>query len=260
MIKVLPLGQVGYRLKYSNITMYIDPYLSNSVQEKDSNDLARLVPVAMKPCEIDDANFVLITHAHLDHCDPDSLIPLAESSPNCSFICPSSVSRLLLGWGISEERILTCLNQERVIATDITVFPVPAAHPQIVEDQDGGWESIGFVIEWGGIRIYHAGDTSVDEKIINMINKIGPVNMAFLPVNERNYYRERRGIIGNMSIREAFQMAEDIGARAVVPTHWDMFAANQVYRAEIEAVYQGMKPPFELVFYPDQIPCDPVTC
>lgn len=252
-INLLSLGQVGFQLKYSHVTIYIDPYLSNSVQERVADDLVRLVPVPIQPNEVTDANYILITHAHLDHCDPDTLISISKASPVCIFVCPQCVRRILLVWGIPDTRIVPCLTEKVVLGDDLTVFPVPAAHPTIVEDREGGWESIGFVIEWSGRRIYHAGDTAVDQEIMNKINKIGSVDVAFLPVNEQNYYRNQRGIIGNMSIREAFQMAVDIGAKTVIPMHWDMFSANQVYREEIEVVYSGMSPPFDLVFYPDHI-------
>ena len=54
-------------------------------------------------------------------------------------------------------------------------------------------------------------------------------------------------------IREAFGLAEEIGARIVVPTHWDMFAPNQVYREEIELLYKLISPEFKLSIYPEML-------
>ena len=84
-----------------------------------------------------------------------------------------------------------------------------------------------------------------------MLQSFAGFDVAFIPVNEQNYFRARRGIIGNMSVREAFQFAEEIGARSVVPTHWDMFAANQVYQEEIELLYRLLRPGFKLIMNPD---------
>ena len=36
-----------------------------------------------------------------------------------------------------------------------------------------------------------------------------------------------------------------------VPTHWDMFASNQVFREEIELLCEKLKPPFDMVFAPE---------
>jgi len=74
-----------------------------------------------------------------------------------------------------------------------------------------------------------------------------------MPVNERNFYREKRGIVGNMSVREAFQMATDIGVKTLVPTHWDMFAPNSVYKEELNLLYELMRPPFEMRLDPQEL-------
>jgi hypothetical protein len=106
------------------------------------------------------------------------------------------------------------------------------------------------VLEYGGKRIYFAGDTVVAEELLGALSKAGPIHTAFLPVNEHNYFKGRRGIIGNMSVREAFQLAEEIGARQVVPVHWDMFAANSVGIDEIRLTYRHLKPRFRLLLSP----------
>ena len=43
------LGQSGLKIDHKNLNILIDPYLSNSVQELDSKDLVRQVPIAYKP-------------------------------------------------------------------------------------------------------------------------------------------------------------------------------------------------------------------
>src|SRR3546814_20389114 len=84
-IPVRLLGQSGCRLGFPGCTIYVDPYLSNSVQELDAPDLARLTPIPLQPGQVDDADWVLITHDHIDHCDPHTLPALAEASPTASF-------------------------------------------------------------------------------------------------------------------------------------------------------------------------------
>jgi L-ascorbate metabolism protein UlaG (beta-lactamase superfamily) len=68
-----------------------------------------------------------------------------------------------------------------------------------------------------------------------------------LPVNEDNFFRRRRGIVGNMTIREAFGLAAEVGIQSVVPVHWDMFAVNSASPEEIKAVYKADAWPFELI-------------
>jgi L-ascorbate metabolism protein UlaG (beta-lactamase superfamily) len=112
---------------------------------------------------------------------------------------------------------------------------------------------VGFLLEYKARRLYIAGDTSVSEDIIETLKAVSPIDSGLLPVNERNYFRDQRGILGNMSVREAFLFAEELGLSKVIPVHWDMFEANSVSLDEIKAVYKHVSPRAELVINPTEI-------
>ena len=246
-IQLQHLGQTGLRLDLGDLTVLVDPYLSNSVQELDSPDLVRQIPIAYNPIELTEVDWVLITHEHMDHCDPHTLPILAEASPKARFMGPYSVRKQLADWGISEERIQEALPEAYALSNDLLVRSIPAAHPKLRLDQDNQPHTIGYLFEYHNKSLYLAGDTSVCDELINELKKIGPIDLALLPVNEDNYFRRRRGIIGNMSIREAFGLAAEIGIKSVVPVHWDMFAINSTNPEEIKAVYNSDQWPFELI-------------
>ena len=138
--------------------------------------------------------------------------------------------------------------QEKLVLDGISVQAVPAAHPNIETIGPGLSRFVGYVIEYKGYRIYHAGDTCVHRELIQRLQSFSGIDLAFIPVNEKNFYRDERGIIGNMSIRDAFDFASDIGVRNFVPVHWDMFELNKVYREEIELLYEKLGPDFVLTF------------
>ena len=73
-----------------------------------------------------------------------------------------------------------------------------------------------------------------------------PEGMTAGPVNEDNFFRRRRGIIGNMSIREAFELAAETGIKEVFPVHWDMFKVNSAIPKEIKIIYDNYSWPFKL--------------
>ena len=75
------------------------------------------------------------------------------------------------------------------------------------------------------MAIYHAGDTLVTGALLAILGDMR-IDVALLPVNGRNWFRERQGLAGNMDVREAVGVAREIGARVLVPIHWDLFAAN----------------------------------
>ena len=104
-----------------------------------------------------------------------------------------------------------------------------------------------------GKKIYHSGDCSVHSEIVDILRELSPIDIAFLPVNECNYYRDRQGIIGNMSIRDAFNLVSELGVKKMVPIHYDMFEPNCVYIEEIKIVYEKTLSKFELIIQPEEI-------
>jgi len=248
------LGQVGFRFGFEGVIVYIDPYLSDSVREKEARDLARLVQIPISPAAVHDADYVLITHEHRDHCDLDTLLPLASASPQSIFVGPPPVIAILSEQGISDERLRLCRPRQPIALTkDLTAACVPSAHPIVESNDQGDWLYLGYLLRWRGRQLYHAGDTALTDEVYEHLKQAGRIDVAFLPVNEINYFRNRRGIIGNMSIREAFGLADELGIGCVVPTHWDMFAVNQVYREEIELLYKKLAPSFALKINPTSL-------
>lgn len=252
-IPVNALGQAGFRLQFEGCIAYIDPYLSNSVERIEGETRRRMVPIPVDPSLINDADYVLITHGHIDHCDPETIVPMATASPSCRFICPGEVAFILKELGIQDNRIILAREEWLTISQTVKVRAVPAAHPTIERDIQGDLRCVGYVFQFNGRRIYHSGDTSVCDELLSTLSNLGGIDVAILPVNERNYYREREGIIGNMTVREAFTMATDIGVKVLVPMHWDMFKVNSVFREEIQLLYDLIRPDFKLIFNPTVI-------
>lgn len=243
------LGQSGFLIEIGGDAIYVDPYLSDSVERADGPEMRRLRPAPVSPQQVTRADFVLITHAHLDHCDPDTLRPIARQCPRCRFVGPAEVMGVLESQiGVEPARTILAHGTPVEFPSGAVVYSVPAAHRELEFDELGRPRCVGFVIEMQGRRLYHSGDCSVHPDVTAAVRRFGPINTALLPVNECNYYRDRRGIIGNMSIREAFAFAEEIGAERVVPMHYDMFGPNCVYEDEIAAVYRHSRPSVHLEF------------
>ncbi|MDA9287268.1 MBL fold metallo-hydrolase [Amylibacter sp.] len=247
------LGQSGCKLQFPKCTIYVDPYLSNSVEELDGPDLERLQPIPFLPESVVDADKVLITHEHIDHCDPHTIPKLAKASPQAYFVCPQVVCDRLIEWGINKNRIILASENWVELETNLSLLAVPAAHPEIIRDKNSNLANVGYLLKYFKEVIYLAGDTCVKQEIIDILIENGPIHTAFLPVNEHNFFRNRRGIIGNMSLREAFQFAEEIKVKQVVPIHWDMFAINSVELDEMSLIHKLMNLNFALLINPIQL-------
>ena len=245
-IQIEHLGQTGLKINLDSLTVLVDPYLSHSVQELDAPDLVRQVPIPYQPRKLTDIDWVLITHEHMDHCDPHTIPILAEVNPQCRFMGPRAVREQLQQWGIKEYQITSSPDADINLGNGLSVCSIAAAHPTIRRDQHGCPQAVGYVFTYQERVLYAAGDTSICDEMIEILQQLPRIDVALLPVNEDNYFRRRRGIVGNMSVREAFELAQEIKIKEVIPVHWDMFECNSTSKDEILAVYNSSKWPFSL--------------
>ena len=247
-IKLEHLGQSGLFLELNGLNILVDPYLSNSVEELDAPDLIRQIKIPYSPEELTNIDWVLITHDHIDHCDPFTIPKLAKASQNSKFIGPEPVRKILGKWGINSERIFSASFKKRKLGKDVSLISVPSAHPKLKIGNDGMPIVTGWILTIKDKKIYIAGDTSLYDELFDYLKKQYEIDLGILPVNEDNYFRRKRGIIGNMSIREAFGLAKELRIKKVFPAHWDLFSINSALPEEIEAIYNGYEWPFELIW------------
>jgi L-ascorbate 6-phosphate lactonase len=52
------------------------------------------------------------------------------------------------------------------------------------------------------------------------------IDVAFVPINGRDYFRTERGIIENTDFRETAELAETLDIGLMVPTHYDLIEGN----------------------------------
>jgi len=241
------LGQAGVRFRSPHGSILVDPYLTDSVAETFGEELRRLVPCPVGFADLSDTRAILITHAHLDHCDPASILGILSYAPEARIIAPLSARRVLEEAGVAPARLEVAMHLWMPLFEGASAHAVPAVHPAPAHEANGEWVSLGYVLEVNQTRYYHAGDTSPAQIIVDAVRPLA-ATIGFLPVNERNYYRDRAGIIGNMSVREAFAFAEELGLETFVPVHWELFEPNQTYREEIFLLYARLAPRFALCF------------
>lgn len=240
------LGQAGAILRWDHCGICLDPYLTDSVAEKHGDRYRRMVPPPMTPLECTAINWVLLTHVHDDHTDLATLIPLLAVNPMAKVMAPPPCRRLLQDAGIAKTRLYQPTPGWFSLEPGIFVRAIPAAHPQLEVDERGESLCVGYLIRHTGGTLYHSGDTSSHSHIFSEFDTEPGLDWALIPFNERNYFRDEQGIVGNMSVREALEFADRIGARRVIPIHWDMFAPNSTSVEEIELIHRLESRRFEM--------------
>ena len=209
------LGQAGFLLETEEARLLIDPWISPAGP--------RLIPSPPLELVADGIDWVLVTHEHSDHLDLPFLTTLAERSPGARAILPAAIADQLGG-------VLPATGVgpgQTIDAGPLRIDVIPSWHGLHGGDPytDGDGRFVGYVIHGAGPVIYHAGDTIATPELIDALTGKG-VELALLPSNGRDFFREEQDFVGNLAPREAVALARRIGARTLVPYHWDGCAGN----------------------------------
>ncbi len=232
------VGQSGFLVAWNGRCALLDPYLSDSLTRKyaqTDKPHVRMTGRVVAPERLDVVDVVTSTHNHTDHLDPETLRPLARVNPSLVLVCPAANRvEALERSGLPEDRVLSLDAAVAPVSAVVAGFEftaVPAAHEALDLDAGGRHRYVGWIVRAGPWTIYHSGDTIL---FPGMVDRLKPhrIDLALLPINGRG--PERR-VSGNLWGREAAQLASAIGARWVVPCHFDLFEFNTATPEEFEA-------------------------
>ena len=188
------MGQAGFVFKTSGEALVcVDPYYSNSVERYDGRASRRMWYNKFRI-----ANFrpdlVLCTHDHLDHTDPETL-PLIHAFSDAEFAGPKSSVEHMRRMRISKDRLRQLELGKTYTHKDLTYTPVFADHTE---------DSVGFVFEIEGVKVYLTADTSYNERLFEQEG----VDILIACIN---------GKYGNLTIEEAGKLYKKLGASSLSP-------------------------------------------
>ncbi len=224
-IALWSLGQAGFVIKGGDTIAYIDPYLSDSLGGDGGS--ARRFPIPIDPAEIKHAQVVFATHEHGDHADEPTLRALMAASPQAVLVTSPQSQPIAERAGVAAERVVTPPLGEAATIGGLHYTAIPAAHYSYEIDEQGRSRWMGFLIECNGVTLYHSGDTLVIPQIFEALSSAS-IDIAILPINGRDYFREQGNITGNLWPGEAIDLAVALKARVLLAAHNDLFATNRV--------------------------------
>jgi len=234
------LGQSGFLIQFRGRHLLLDPYLSDSLTEKYAHtDLPhiRMTARVVDPARLDFVDVVTSSHAHTDHLDPATLRPLLQANPELAIVVPESVLEIAAQrLGVTPDRLLPMDEWRTLTTAGFRLTAVASAHEQVERDASGRCLYLGYVVEFGQWTVYHSGDTVLYEGLARKLSRFR-IDVALLPINGR---APQRRVAGNLNAREAAWLAHQIGARTVIPCHYEMFTFNTASPDELLAACKDL--------------------
>jgi L-ascorbate 6-phosphate lactonase len=202
------LGQAGCILRASNITLAIDPYLTDSAAA-GAPEFTRRFPAPIRPEDLR-VDFYLVTHDHLDHLDPET-IQRYPHRDRTRFIAPRLAGRKLCQLGVPEANLCRVDVGEEASWPGLTVsgvFALPTS-PDVLD-------TTGYLVRFAnGRTVYHTSDTAFTPLLLQAAPR--SVEVMLVPIN---------GKWGNLTVEQAADLTAVVGPRYVLPNHHDLMALN----------------------------------
>jgi len=245
--KVWWLGQSGFLVQWQGKHLLFDPYLSDSLSLKyASTDKphVRMGELVVNPALLTMIDVVTSSHNHTDHLDAETLIPLFSANPSIDFIIPEANRDFICHrLGCEKSWPIGLSDTQSVDVKGFKIHGVPAAHNTLDRDEAGRCKYMGFIVEFGDYRVYHSGDTLWYDGMVDILKPFD-VDVAFLPINGN---KPERRVAGNLNAEETARLGKEIGAKLVIPHHYNMFAFNTANPQEFVEYAQQYETPFRVL-------------
>ena len=207
-MKITWLGQSGYLLEGDGQRLVLDPFFSDIVERKQG--LRRLLP---PPCTIASLtpDALLITHDHLDHYDPETVVAIMAMFPACRLIGPASVMAHGAQAGLAADRLVPLASGETRHSGRVAISATPARHSDP--------SSVGLLIQFATDLLWFSGDTLYFPELSPQVLRLArrSPDIALVCINGR---------LNNMCAVDAVRLMAELQPRLAVPTHYGMFAEN----------------------------------
>jgi N-acyl-phosphatidylethanolamine-hydrolysing phospholipase D len=211
------IGHATLLVRMDGVTFLTDPVFSQRASPFAFAGPERLVPPGIPLDALPPIDFVTISHDHYDHTDRASIAALAARG--IPFFVPLGLGELIREAGGS----VTELDwwQEAPFGR-VRVHCVPAQHFSGRSIGDGDrrlWA--GWVVVGPTKRFYHAGDTGYFDGFTAIGRRLGPIDLAALPIGAYSPSAIMQFV--HMNPEEAIQAALDLRTATAMAMHYGTF-------------------------------------
>lgn len=223
-VTVTWLGHSTVYLNIKGVRILTDPVFSERVGVQIPPGFTigpkRYTPPALDVDEVGSVDWILLSHAHMDHLDLPSLRALAR--PDTRVVTPRGTKKLIQSYPFGE--IIEAERDESIYLGEglyLTAFPVRHWGNRYPWNVDYGYN--GYLMEKEGHRIVFTGDTAYTPTLKRLC-MAGPIDLILMPIGAYSPDSLQRA---HCTPEQAWRMVEEAGAAYVVPVHWNTFVLSR---------------------------------
>lgn len=179
--------------------------------------IKRLVDAALTLDQLPPVDLVLLSHAHMDHFDLPSLRRLEGKATHV--VTASRTSDLLRPRRYARVQELRWNESARAGEAAVTAFEVAHWGARMRSDIYRGYN--GYVLQVGNYRVLFGGDTAYTESF-KRLKTSQPIDLAIMPIGAYDPW-----IRVHCNPEEAWAMANDAGAKYILPVHHQTFKLSR---------------------------------
>jgi L-ascorbate metabolism protein UlaG (beta-lactamase superfamily) len=208
------VGHATFLVQLGGVSALIDPVMSESIA---AGLVRRNAAPGLSWAALPKIDLVLVTHNHRDHMDAPTLRKLGRDPV---YVVPQGMGQWFERAGLRRVVEMAWWQREEIAGLSVTFVPAEHWSRRGLLDTNATWWG-GYVIERGGLRVYHSGDTAWFEGFALIREKCGPIDAAMLPIGAYapRWFMRRQ----HMDPTDAVRAFEALGAGRFVAMHWATF-------------------------------------
>jgi N-acyl-phosphatidylethanolamine-hydrolysing phospholipase D len=211
------IGHASFLVRMDGATFITDPMFSYRASPIRFVGPRRLVPPGVPIAALPPLDFALLSHDHYDHTDVASIRALAARGTR--FVVPLGLAAFVRELG---GEAIELDWWDHVDVAGVRVHCVPAQHfsgRSLIGQDRRLWA--GWVVVGATRRFYHAGDTGYSGDFSLIGERLGPIDVAAVPIGAYEPATMMRFI--HTTPEEALRIGMDVRARRIVGMHFGTF-------------------------------------
>lgn len=227
---IIPVGHTCFIIDINNIRLLIDPVIA------PNRFLKRYTKVPFNIPDLNNIDYLLLSHNHRDHIDKKSIIQLCLSNPSAIILTGLEIEKQLRKWGVKNEIQEAGWYQQYETNKSLSIEYLPSHHwsKRWLNDTNINlWGSFMIKNNTNEKTIYFAGDSGYAPHF-NSIGNDYTIDIALIGVGayEPQWFMKA----SHTNPKEAIMAFKDLKAKQWIPMHYGTFDLGD-----------------EPIYYPDKV-------